>query len=106
MPKLVIHAPHYRTVASRKDFATIFRSGLATGYAINRLLHPKVKSGMKVILLRKDKGKARAEGVLSAISASILPTANGVLRYDLEIADFQQVNYRSESLNRNGVNVT
>ena len=107
LPTLIIHAPHYQVDANnRRSYEGILKSGIGTGYAINKKQYDLIRVGCKVVLLRKDKNQKRAEGKLVELSRTSKMTGNGIHRYDVVIKGLAECRvYVGEDLNRCGVNV-
>jgi hypothetical protein len=104
MCALVIHVPNHAVVnRGAKSFAQVMSSNVGNGYAIFKNDLSKWVKGRKVIVLRKDKDKRRAEGILEKIVNIHKPTAQGIERYDIYINNLKQVEYKPEKLNRFGV---
>ena len=105
MKTLVIHAPDYRIKDGAQSFESTFSSCLGDGYAISKndaiILHP----GSKVILLRNDRNKSRAEGTLVKLVPTTSKTPQGIRRYDVYFENPKVVLYKAERLNRFGVAV-
>lgn len=106
MSTLVLHAPyHHSKTGRKKSYEETLETGTGTDYAINSTLRKRIQIGDKVILLRKDRSPKRAEGTIAKITATGKATGNKIPRYDIMIDDLAECPYRSEPLNRNGVNV-
>jgi len=104
MTTLVIHAPDYRVKNGGKSFEAILEDGIGPGYAIWDKWVKIIRSGLTVVLLRKDKNKKRAEGILDTLVGTNR-YVNGVQRHDIHIKGLTIVPYKSEKLNRYGVAV-
>ncbi len=102
---LIIHAPHAKVKEKgSKSFEDIFASGVGKGYAIYDKDEKELIKGSTVVLLRKDKNKRRAEGLLD----KWVPTErtnNGIQRYDIHVEKWTEDPYKPEELNRCGVAV-
>lgn len=107
MITLVINAPWWRKGGKPEEpysWETYLKTGVGKGYAIRRKDASKLPSGSKVVLLRKDKNKQRAEGLLVNLVATT-KTAQGLQRYDVYFEKQAVVTYKPEKLNRFGVAV-
>ena len=107
---LVIHAPYWKgKPGSPYSFETYLKKSWGKGYAIYQKDVSKLPAGSKVILLRNDKNKRRAEGVLVKLDPTGEKTPQGIQRYDVYIKNLKEVlpyNYKpEEKLNRCGVAV-
>ena len=93
----------------RYSFEYILKTGIGEGYAIGKKYISRLIPGSKVILLRNDKDKKRAEGILvkpPVPTGIYLP--QGIQRYNVHFKDAKVVSYRympKEKLNRQGVTV-
>jgi len=105
MATLFIHAPYWKaSPPGRYSFEYICKTGIGEGYAIWKKWALIIKPGWTVVLLRNDKGKKRAEGIL----VDLKPTGKyikGVQQYDVYIRDLMQVPYKKppKKLNPFGV---
>lgn len=110
MITLVIHTPYHRVKDGAKSFKAVLADGVGVGYIItpNELSILKSSSNVSVVVLDKDK-KQRAEGTLINPLINLVPTKkaeNGKQRYNVKnIKNLKRVQYKSESLNRNGIAV-
>jgi len=101
---LVIHAPDYTvTKQGKKSFNAVLRTGVGVGYVIFPNDVSRLAKGSPVVLLRKDKNKARAEGQLIKLVPTPKGAAVGRQRYDVYISGLKLVPYKPERLNRYGV---
>jgi len=100
---LVIHAPNYRV--AKKSFEAVLKSGIGAGYAIYKKDISRLVPGCKVVLLRKDVNRKRAEGTLNKLVPTNRYTPQGIQRYDVHIEGLKVVAYKPEKLNRFGVAV-
>ena len=105
MTTLVIHSPDYRVRGGAKSFEAILKDGVGVGYAIFQKDINKPTIGDKVILLRKDRRKKRAEGIFIKFEPTDRYTAQGIRRYDVYIKGLIEIPYKSEPLNRFGVGI-
>ena len=103
-PVLVIHAPQRRIADGARSFERVLETGVGVGYALTSEMS-RLPRGTKVVLLRKDSGKSRAEGYLAELVRTGKSTANGRERYDVHIRDLNSVEYQPERLDRFGVNL-
>jgi len=76
-------------------------SGFAAGYILSEKDVAQVNTGCDVILLDKEKEK-RAAGQLKKLKKAE-KAGNGQQRYDVYFEHREQVPYKSERLNKNGV---
>lgn len=110
MPALAIHAPDREADGGdKKSFEDTLRTGIGKAYALNKRVLHEISPGCVVILLCKDR-KRRAEGRLLRIEPTMEGgrpsfTGNHIARYDVHVEGFEQVDYKTEALNRNGVAV-
>ena len=102
---LIIHAPARRSTSGPNSFNSILKTGLGPGYALSKKEANIIMPGFKLVLLRKDKDKARAEGQLVKIVATDRMTPQGLMRYDIYFKDMKLVPYRTERLNHFGVSL-
>jgi len=102
---LVIHAPEAKAKKGAKRFEDVLADGVGVEYAIPRKDISKLLPGSTVVLLRKDKNKRRAEGVLVKLALTTNKTPQGIQRYDVHFEKRMEVLYKSERLNRFGVAV-
>lgn len=103
---LVIHAPDYWVKGGgKKSFEAVLASGIGAGYAIYKKYMSILVPGCKVVLLRKDKNKSRAEGSLVKLVPTNRYTPQGIQRYDVHIKNLTVVSYKPVKLNRCGVAV-
>lgn len=102
---LVIHAPDYRVKHGEKSFEKTLATGVGDGYAISREDARIITPGLKVVLLRQDRNKRRAEGSLVKLVPTTSKTPQGIRRYDVHVKDWKVVSYKAERLNRFGVAV-
>lgn len=102
MTTLAINAPDKRVKDGADSFETILASGIGKGYAI----YPKIKSrltmGSKVVLIRKDRNKKRAEGILLDL-VETNEYVNGIRRYDVHIQNMTKVKFEKVNFNYYGV---
>ena len=106
MPTLVIHAPYSKgKPGTPNSFETYLNTGIGKGYAIFPKDVRRLPTGCKVVLLRKDKNRLRAEGLLARlVPAGITP--QGIQRYDVYFEKLTVVPYgKPEKLNHFGVAV-
>lgn len=105
MTTLFIGAPYTKAAPElRFSFEYICKTGIGEGYAIWEKWAVKIRPGWTVVLLRNDKDKKRAEGIL----IDRKPTGiyiKGVQRYDVHIRGLTQVLYKKppKKLNPFGV---
>lgn len=103
---LVIHAPYWKgKPGAPNSFEAYFKTGVGLGYAIFPKDRSKFSLGSKVVLLRKDKKKSRAEGSLVKLVYTGRTTTQGIKRYDVHFKGQIMVTYKPEKLNRWGVAV-
>jgi site-specific DNA-methyltransferase (adenine-specific) len=103
MPTLVIHAPEHTAKLGAPGFQQILSTGIGPGYAISPKDVSRLPAGSPVILLRKDRNPARAEGWLGKPPVPTNDhTHNGRRRYDVHMVDLKQVPYKPEKLNYYG----
>lgn len=104
MRTLVIHAPDHAVKShGAQSFDQMVGTGVGPGYAISPADIAKLTiPGSRVVLLRKDKQKGRAEGSLVRIVPTGAYTSNGRQRHDVHVEGFRRVTYESERLNRCG----
>jgi len=100
---LVIHAPDYRVKGGAKRFEAVLKDGIGQSYAIPKSWLSKLHRGSKVVVLRKDKNKGRAEGRLVQLVPTGRTSPQGIKAYDVHIQGLKKVGYRPERLNRFGV---
>ena len=74
---LVIHAPEAKAKKGAKRFEDVLADGVGVEYAIPRKDISKLLPGSTVVLLRKDKNKRRAEGVLVKLALTTNKTPQG-----------------------------
>ena len=103
MATLIIHAPDYRVKDGAKSFEKVLADGIGEGYAIGQKYISKLPQGSKVVLLRKDRDKKRAEGTLVKLISTNRYTPQGIQRYDVHTKGLTVVPFKSERLNRFGV---
>lgn len=96
MTTLVISAPDYRVKDGAESFETIIEKGRGKGYAIWEKWAKKIRPGWTVILLRADKNKKRAEGILARELVGTGQYVNGVQRYDIHIKGLAIVPFKKE----------
>jgi hypothetical protein len=95
MATLFIHAPDRAVKRGAKSFEAILEDGIGEGYAIWKKWAVKITPGWTVVLLRADKNKKRAEGILvRRIGTSHY--VNGVQRYDVHIKGLTIVPFKKE----------
>jgi hypothetical protein len=110
MPSLVIHAPEYQVFENdKKSFKDTFETGVGRGYALNNTILRQISPGCRVVLLCKDEG-CRAEGELVKLEPAmkdgrLWKTSNHIQRYHVHVRNFKRVPFRTEKLNRNGINI-
>jgi len=103
MYSLVINAPKQQVGKNnKKSFKDILYTGIGQGYALNKSILEKIQIGCKVIVLSKDQ-RLRAEGTLIELIPTEM-TNNHIQRFDVKIENLKNTQYKSEDLNRNGVN--
>jgi len=102
---LVIHAPDYSVKYGAKNFEAVLADGVGKGYAIFQKDISKLPPNSTVVLLRKDKNKRRAEGLLVKLVPITKKSPQGIQRYDVHIKNLTVVPYKPEKLNRYGVAV-
>lgn len=109
MATLVIHAPYRRgKPETPTSFERFFKTGIGKGYAIYKKYIGKLPEGSKVVMLRNDKDKKRAEGVLVNLIGTGRYIPQGTQRYDVHFRDAKIVPYiykLEEKLNRCGIAV-
>lgn len=103
MTMLIIHTPDNKVKGGAKSFEAVLEDGLGVGYAIFLGDISRLTPGVKVVLLRKDKRKRRAEGILNRLIPTNIYTSQGIRRYDVKINGLAEVTYKPEPLNRFGV---
>lgn len=99
---LVIHAPYYQRVNNRRTFDDVLTDGIATGYALAISERQFIAPGCRVVVLQNDRNPRRAEGMLEEIREAGR-AGNGMIRYDLQIRNLTECEFRREKLNRRGV---
>ncbi len=103
MTTLVINAPDYMVKKSgKKSFEQVLADGIGEGYAIYEQYISKLPKGSKIVLLRKDSNKKRAEGILVRLEETG-KYVNGVQRYNVHIKGLTEVDFKKENFNYNGV---
>jgi len=107
---LIIHVPFSKGVpGAPNSFEAYMQTGVAKGYALTQKEVSALHPGCKVVLLRNDKKKSRAEGVLVKLVKTNQKTPQGIPRYDVFFQDQKAVNYSyakpAERLNRRGIKV-
>ena len=102
MRTLVIHAPDEKARLGAASFEQIMSSGIGPGYAVSLTDVGRLAPQSAVVLLRKDRRRARAEGRLVRLAATGQYTRNGRERYDVHVQGLQLVSYRPEKLTRFG----
>lgn len=105
MTTLVIHAPDRRAKSGSKSFEAVLADGIGDKYAIFQKDVGRLVSGSKVVLLRKDKEKSRAEGILLQLVDTGKKTPQGILKYNVHFKDQKVVSYKPERLNRFGISI-
>jgi|GEM_PF-1330195 len=96
---LVISAPYSRgKPGTPNSFETYFQTGVGKGYIIHSTEIGKLGPGSTVVLLRQDKLKQRAEGILVKLVATS-KTPKGNQRYDVYFKDQGMVTFKGEKLN-------
>lgn len=103
-PVLVIHAPQRRVIDGARSFEIVCATGVGFGYALTPEMS-QLPPGTRVVLVRKDKGKSRAEGHLERLVPTGKSTRNGRKRYDVHVRDWKVVEYNPERLDHLGVNL-
>jgi len=106
MPTLVIHAPKR---SGKRSFEQILKDSMGPGYIIFQgdevAFYPNPKPCSRVVLLRNNNTKTRAEGRLVKLTPDPKKTKTGKQRYDVYFADAKTVDYEYEKVNRCGVAV-
>lgn len=87
------------------SFEDILRTGIGPRYAIWEKWAVKIKPGWTVVLLRKDKNKKRAEGILVRRPVETDEYVNGVQRYNVHFKDMKEVSFKNVNFNYYGVAV-
>lgn len=91
------------------SFEKYMQTGLGKGYAISKKDVSKLSPGSKVIILRNDMRKRRAEGILIRLIKTNRKTPQGILQYDVEFRDQKELDYSYmkpvEKVDRHGVKV-
>lgn len=106
MTTLVIHAPDGKAKKGEKSFEAVLADGVGVGYAISKKDKTKLLPGSTtVVLLRKDKNRRRAEGLLVELVLTTRKSPQGIHRYDVHFEKRTVVPYKSEKLNHFGVAV-
>ena len=113
MTTLVIHAPWnnpHGKPGQPLSWETYVQTGVGKGYAISQEEVSGLTQGSKVVLLRNDRHKRRAEGtLLSKPIRTDDKTSQGIWRYDVHFKDIVEVDYSyrrpEEKLTRRGVKV-
>ena len=102
---LVIHAPDARAQErGSPTFQAVLASGVGKGYAIFKKDISKLTPGStKIVLLRKDGIKRRAEGFLDKWVPTNRKTSQGIQRYDIYVKKWTEIPYKPERLNPFGV---
>ncbi len=78
------------------SFEHILKTGIGPGYAIWEKWAVKIRPGWAVVLLRVDKNKKRAEGIIDRPLVGTNRYVNGVQRYDVHIKDMKEVPFKKE----------
>jgi hypothetical protein len=116
---LIISTPWYKKDETGKStgkpgepnsFETYMQTGLGKGYAISKKDASKLVEGStRVVILRNDLNKRRAEGILVRLIKTDRKTPQGILRYDIQFKDQKEVDYTYvkpvEKVDRHGVKV-
>lgn len=107
---LIIHAPYSKgKPETPTSFETYMQTGVGKGYAISQKEVSLLCSGSKVVLLRNDRDKQRAEGILVKLVKTNAKTPQGIQRYDVCFQEQKEVDYSymkpAEKLTRRGVKV-
>ena len=107
---LIIHAPYNKgKPGTPNSFETYMQTGEGKGYAISQDEVSALCSGSRVVLLRNDRDKRRAEGVLVELVKTNKKSPQGIWRYDVCFQDQKEVEYSymkpAEKLTRRGVKV-
>lgn len=105
MTTLVIHAPYRRAKTGSKSFEAVLADGIGDTYAIFQKDVGRLVLGTKVVLLRKDKDKSRAEGILLQLVDTGKKAPQGIHRYSVHFKDQKVVPYKAEKLNRFGISI-
>jgi hypothetical protein len=106
MATLFIHAPDRGVKRGAKSFEAILKDSVGPGYAIWGKWAVKIRPGWTIVLLRADKNKKRAEGILDEPLVPTKRYVNGVQRYDVHIKGLTVVPFKKEvNFNRYGVAV-
>jgi hypothetical protein len=96
MATLFIHAPYKKAPpCGRYSFEYIYKTGIGEGYAIERKWEGIIKPGWSVVLLRCDKDKKRAEGILRELEQTGI-YVTGRQRYNVHIAGLKKVPFKKE----------
>jgi len=101
---LVIHAPEWKVKRKgAKNFEWIMEHNMGPGYAICKSYRSKIHRGCRVVLLRKSKPQARAEGELVDLVFTQRFTPQGIKKFDVYTENLTKVDYKEERLNRFGI---
>jgi len=104
MATLFIHAPYRKAPpGQRYSFEHICKTGVGEGYAIWQKWAVIIRRGWKVVLLRCDKDRKRAEGKLVELQPTGIHV-NGVQRYNVHMKELKCVPFTKEvNFNHYGV---
>lgn len=104
MTTLVIHTPDYKVRNTwPKSFEKVLADGIGEGYGIyEKYISILTSDCKKVVLLRKDKNRKRAEGIFIKLEKTERQARPGIWRYNVHIKGLTEVYYKPEKLNRLG----
>lgn len=107
---LIIHAPYSKGIPGDPySFEAYMQTGVGRGYALSQREVSSLYPGCKVVLLRNDRQRCRAEAAFVRLDKTDEKTPQGIPRYHVFFQNQRTVvySYRRpiEQLNRRGVKV-
>lgn len=107
---LILHVPYGRGVpGSPYSFETYMQTGVGRGYALSEREVSALHPGCKVVLLRNDRQRCRAEASFVSLDRTDKRTPQGIPRYHVYFRNQRVVDYSyarpAEQVNRRGVRV-
>lgn len=90
------------------SFETYMQTTEGQGYALSQREVNKLGPGSKVVLLRNDRQKRRAEGIIISLIKTDKKTPQGIWRYNVKFRDIKEVEYiykPFEKVTRHGIRV-
>ena len=97
MATLYLGTPHSRAKNGARSFEEVLETRIGRAYALSEHEAQTLKPGDRVVVVRKDRYRSRAEGKLQKIEFTGQITENGLRRFNMYIDELTVVEYHPGS---------